>query len=99
MSWTPIDVVVVALALIGALTSMVVTIIAALKGSAAQAQAVAAQAHADANHQALRNLSDRVLGHDQQLNQLAFQLPPPVIGTAQPTTGTSPTASQQGANP
>lgn len=82
MTWTPTAVVIVALALCGSLTSMIVTVIAALKGSAAQAQALAAQAQAAANNQSISSLSDRVLGHDQQLNQLALQAPPPKAAPA-----------------
>lgn len=93
MSWSPIDVLVVCLAVIGALTSMAVTIIAAMKGNAAQAQALVAQTQSQANQQALAGLNDRVLGHDQQLNQLALQLPPP--DSAVPAASCAPNAPSQ----
>jgi hypothetical protein len=58
------------------LTTTVVTIIAAIKGNSAQAQALAAQTQANANQQALHTLSTRVQGHDQQINTIALQMPP-----------------------
>jgi type II secretory pathway pseudopilin PulG len=97
VNWSPIDVLVVSLAIIGSLTSMIVTIIAALKGNAAQAQALVAQAQSHATQQALVGLSDRVLGHDQQLNQLALQLPSSIPASAQTSCDSSDTQIQKGA--
>ena len=77
MTWTPTDVVFVALALGGALTTAAVTIIAALKGTAAQAQAIAAQAQAASNRQAIDGLAARLQLHDQQLATLALHVAPP----------------------
>lgn len=94
MAWSPIDVLVVSLAVIGALTSMAVTLIAAIKGNAAQAQALVAQAQSQANQQELAGLNNRVLGHDKQLNQLALQLPPPASAVA-PAATCAPGSSSQ----
>lgn len=82
MAWTPMDIVFVGLALSGALTTAAVTIIAAIKGNAAQAQAIAAQSQSTANRQAIDGLAARVQGHDQQLTTLAIHVAPPSGSTS-----------------
>ena len=77
MVWTPMDIVFVGLALSGAFTTAAVTIIAAIKGTAAQARAIAAQTQSAANRQAIDGLAARVQGHDQQLTTLAIHVAPP----------------------
>jgi hypothetical protein len=79
MSWTPSDVIDVAIAAGAIITSLVTAIIAALKGSAAQAQNIAQQSAMDA-------MSSRLDLHGQQINTLSTnQLPTSLLPAAMQT--------------